>query len=235
MGEGFPKKEPMLKKSTIAGFGFLALTLALAFSGCRSGAIEKGEICLKLGDYPLAITLFSDEVKRRPDCFEARLGLGKALLQQACAGDTGSWKNAIVQLEAAATLSPEDDINAILSEAYLERAHLVLAAHDSLAALDALSRSIERNTRAIEPINLAGILYFRMGEIEKAEALFLKALGIDSASAAARFNLGMAYWQDGRYDDAHGQWYAALAASPGDKDILYWFARAEKKKRESGK
>jgi tetratricopeptide (TPR) repeat protein len=207
----------------------------LVLSGCKSRDVEKGEICLKLGDYPLAIALFSEEVKRHPDSYEARFGLGKALLQQACASasDTGSWKNAIIQLQAAATLSPLDNIRPLLSEAYLKRAHMLLSAGDSIDALDALSRAIECDTRAIEPINLAGIIYFRMGETDKAEALFAKAIGLDSTNAAARFNLGMVYWQTGRFGEAHGQWYAALAASPGDKDILYWFALAEKKKRET--
>jgi Flp pilus assembly protein TadD len=112
---------------------------------------------------------------------------------------------------------------------------MLLGGQDSISALDALSRAIECNPRALEPINLAGIIYFRMGEPDKAEALFARALAIDSLSAAAHFNLGMVYWQGGRFSDAHGQWYAALAASPRDRDILYWFALAEKKKREAVK
>jgi tetratricopeptide (TPR) repeat protein len=227
----------MLKKLLSAGLCISGLMTVLFLSGCKSRDVEKGEICLKLGDYPLAVAFFSEEVKRHPDSYEARLGLGKALLQQGCAtaSDTGAWKSAIIQLEAAATLSPQDNIGPLLSEAYLKRAHMLLSAGDSIAALDVLSRAIECNTRAIEPINLAGIIYFRMGETDRAEALFTKAMRLDSANAAARFNLGMVYWQAGRYDDAHGQWYAALAASPGDKDILYWFALAEKKKRETGR
>jgi tetratricopeptide (TPR) repeat protein len=223
-----------MKKTCITTILICAALLAF---GCRNRTIEKGEICLRLGDYPMAIAFFTDEVKRNPASFEARLGLGKALLQKGCADtqDTGAWKNAIIQLDAAATLSPGDNVAALLSEAYLERAHMLLSAKDSIAALDALSRAIERNNRAIEPINLAGIIYFRMGEAEKAGALFAKAIALDSANAAARFNLGMVYWQAGRYDDARIQWYAALAASPKDRDILYWFALAEKKKRESGR
>jgi Flp pilus assembly protein TadD len=225
----------MVSNTRNAFLCFCTLTLALLLPGCKSRVLEKGEICLRLGDYHMAIEFFSEEVQRNPSSFEARFGLGKALLQQGCAdaSDTAAWKNAIVQLEAAATLSPQDDIIAILSEAYLQRAHMLLSAQDSVSALDALSRAIERNNRAIEPINLAGVIYFRMGETDMAETLFTKAIALDSASAPARFNLGMVHWQAGRFADAHGQWYAALAASPKDKDILYWFARAEKKMRET--
>jgi tetratricopeptide (TPR) repeat protein len=216
---------------------FCVCVAALFLFGCKSRDIEKGEVCLKLGDYPLASRFFSGEVLRHPDSYEARLGLGKALLQQGCANasDTGAWKNAIIQLEAAATLSPQDNIKPLLSEVYLKRAHSLLSGNDSIAALDALSHAIEYDNRAIEPINLAGIIYFRMGESDKAESLFAKAIGIDSANAAVRFNLGMVLWQAGRYDEAHAQWFAALAASPRDKDILYWYALAEKKKRETGR
>ena len=92
--------------------------------------------------------------------------------------------------------------------------------------------AIEFNNRALEPLNLAGIIYFRMGEVDKSEMLFRKAVALDSANAAAHFNLGMVFWQGKRYNDAHTQWLSALAASPGDKDMLYWFALAEKKLRE---
>jgi tetratricopeptide (TPR) repeat protein len=208
-----------------------AFFLMIAVSGCRN--IENGGICLRLGDYPSAIAFYSDEVKHHPDSYEARLGLGKALLQKAWDADTSAWKSALIQLEAAQTLSPGDNIRGLLGEVYLERAHQLLAARDSVSALDALSRAIECDNRAIEPLNLAGIIYFRMGEVDKSEVLFKKAVGLDSASASARFNLGMVYWQSGRCKEAHAQWLAALAASPGDKDMLYWFALAEKKLRET--
>jgi tetratricopeptide (TPR) repeat protein len=211
---------------------FTSLILLIVFAGCRNRNLEKGDICLRLGDYPSAIAFFSDEVKRHPDSYEARLGLGKALVQKACDADTSAWKNACIQLEAARTLSPATDIKALLGEVYLERACQLLSLRDSIAALDALSRAIEYNNRSIEPVNLAGIIYFRMGEVDKSEMLFKKAVGLDSTNAAANFNLGMVCWQAKRYKDAHAQWLLALAASPGDKDMLYWFALAEKKLRE---
>ncbi len=213
--------------------GAAAVFLMIAVSGCRNRNIENGGICLRLGDYPSAIAFYSDEVRRHPDSYEARLGLGKALLQKAWDADTSAWKSALIQLEAAHTLSPRDDIKGLLGDVYLQRAHQLLAVRDSVSALEALSRAIECDNRAVEPLNLAGIIYFRMGEEDKSEMLFKKAVGIDSASSSARFNLGMVFWQSGRYEDAHAQWLAALAASPGDKDMLYWFALAEKKLRET--
>lgn len=213
-------------------FTAATLFLMLAVTGCRNGNIEKGDLCLRLGDYPMAIAFYSEEVNHHPDSFRARLGLGKAFLQKAYDGDSAAWKSALIQLEAAQTLSPEAGLKELLADAYLERAHQLLALRDSVAALDALSRAIECNNRAIEPVNLAGIIYYRLGEVDKSEALFKKAVGLDSASASARFNLGMVCWQGGRYKEARAQWLAALAASPRDKDMLYWYALAEKKVRE---
>ena len=43
----------------------------------------------------------------------------------------------------------------------------------------------------------------------------------------------MLRWQAGDVRGAHDQWLAALKALPDDEDILYWFALAEKKLRES--
>jgi Flp pilus assembly protein TadD len=211
---------------------FLIAAAGLLLAGCRNGNLERGDMCLRLGDYPMAISFYSDEVKHHPDSYRARLGLGKALLQKACDADTAAWKSALIQLEAAQTLSPEADLKELLSDVYQERAHQLLASHDSVAALDALSRAIECNNRTIEPVNLAGIIYYRLGEVDKSEALFRKAVALDSGSASARFNLGMVYWQGGRHKEARAQWLAALAASPGDKDMVYWCALAEKKLRE---
>jgi tetratricopeptide (TPR) repeat protein len=218
-------------------YGLIALLVCMALVGCKSKNIERGSLCLRLGDYPMAIAFFTQEVQRRPDSYEARLGLGKALLQQAFdrTGDTLSWKNALIQLEAARTLSASDTVRPLLSQAYLEHAHVLLLRRDSLAALEALVRAIEYNNRAIEPVNLAGIVYFRMGEVDKAEMLFNRAIALDSGSAAARFNLGMVCWQRGQYDEARAFWFRALSASPADKDLIYWCAVAEKKCREKGK
>ena len=207
--------------------------LSTALVGCGNSNLDKGNLCLRLGDYPAAISFYSEEVKNHPDSYLGRLGLGKALLQKACDADTSAWKSALVQLEAARTLSPTADLGGLLAEVYLQRAHQLLDAKDTVAALDVLSRSIESDKAAIEPLNLAGIIYYRLGETDKSEVLFTKAVGLDSVNASARFNLGMIYWQSGRARQAHAQWFAALAASPRDKDMLYWFALAEKKLRET--
>lgn len=212
----------------------LALMLAGLCMGCRNADVDKGRACLGLGDYPLALRFFSRAVEADPQGYEARLGLGQALLQQAFAlGDSLAFDGALLQLEACRSLRPSEDLGALLGEAWLERARGLLRGGDTLAALAALSKSRDRAPGDPKPLNLAGIIYGKRGETDKAATLFREALAQDSADASAHFNLGMLNWQDGDVRAAHGHWLASLRALPTDEDILYWFALAEKKMRES--
>jgi Flp pilus assembly protein TadD len=210
-----------------------ALALAAGLAGCRSADLDKGQACLVLGDYPLARRFFARAVESDPRGYEGRLGLGQALLQQSYAErDSAAFAAALIQLEACRTLRPSSDLAGLLAEAYQERARALLSGEDTLGALAALSKAIERDPSDAKPVNLAGIIYGKRGDAAKAEALFSKALSLDSADASARFNLGMLRWQAGDVRGAHGEWLRALQALPEDEDVLYWFALAEKKLRE---
>lgn len=211
-----------------------ALLSALLLCACRKGEIEKGWVNLGLGDYPMAIRFFGSAVEAEPQRYDARLGLGQALLQKAFAeNDSASFEYALVQLEACRSLAPSEDISGILADAYYERARGRLKSGDTVAALAALSKAIDRAPVNPRPLNLVGIIYGKLGEADKAEALFRKALGLDSADASAHFNLGMIRWQAGDVREAHGHWLKALKRLPRDEDVLYWFALSEKKLRES--
>jgi tetratricopeptide (TPR) repeat protein len=211
----------------------ITLLLIAFMAGCYHDKVNKGTICLNLGDYSTAIEIFSVEVKRHPDRYEARLGLGKALLQRSVdLSDSMDWKEGLLQLEAAISLNPEASVKPVLSDAWLQRGRFLLVKGDSSGCMEALSRSLEYNPRSLDPLNLAGILYFQRGDVKKAEALFSKAVSIDSISAVSRFNLGMVYWYENEIQNAHANWLAALKLSPDDKDVLYWFSCAEKKLRE---
>jgi tetratricopeptide (TPR) repeat protein len=212
----------------------VSLTIMITGQGCLRDAIERGTICLHLGDYATAIELFTNEIRRHPDRAQARAGLGQALLQRAAdLGDTADWKRALIQLDAAATLEPGPHNKTIAASAWMQRARQLLAMGDTLGGLDACSRSREYDPAAVDPLNLAGIVYFRQGDAPKAAILFRQAVALDSTNAVARFNLGMVDWSDGAWREAHANWFAALRADPDDPDIIYWFAAAEKKLRES--
>jgi tetratricopeptide (TPR) repeat protein len=210
----------------------LLALLTLALAGCRN-TLDKANTCLKLGDYPLAVELFSREVRRNPQSFAARLGLGKALLQQAVdKQDENAWRTALIQMEAAQTLAPAAPLELLLAQVWFERTRLLLARGDTTDALNALSRALEHNDTSVNAINLAAIVYFQRGEAARAEILFNRALALDSANAVTRYNTGMVCWAQGKTALAQRHWLAVLKANPRDADAVYWFAVAEKKLRE---
>jgi tetratricopeptide (TPR) repeat protein len=210
----------------------LLAAAALLASGCRSRELDKGYACLALGDYPLAIRFLSALVEKGPEDFQARLGLGKALLQKAVAeGDSAAFAQALMQFEACRTLGATADLNGLLADAYTENARIRLGRRDTAGALGAVAKAMERDPSGTRPLNLAGIIYGKLGDAGKAQALFERALRLDSADASAHFNAGMLDWQAGRFPQAHEHWMKALRAMPQDEDVLYWYALAEKKAR----
>ena len=204
--------------------------------GCTSTDIRKGTISLELGDYTMAIRFFSRVLERQPDHFAARLGMGKALLQKAVdnKNDSISWRQAILHLEAARTLNSGVEVHTLLSQVWSERGSKLLHSGDTIGALEALTRAIADDPEYSEPFNLAGIVYFRTGRAQKARMLFERAVQIDSTNPSPLFNLGMVYWEQEKFTDAHDLWMRALTLSPRDEEFLYWFAAAEKKLRVSG-
>lgn len=197
---------------------------------CSSDNVEKGNVCLSLGDYPMAIEFFDKEVRNLPDNYNARLGLGKAYLQKAVdnGDDPTSWKKALIHLEAARTLNPDSQSVKLISQVWAEYARTLLSGGDTVSALEALSSALQYDPERVEIINRTGILYFRLGYTEKAEILFRKAVNIDSTNAHSFFNLGMIYWYIDDINKARAYWLRALTIDSEDEDILYWFARAEK-------
>ncbi len=197
-------------------------------------SIEKGESSLRLGDYSMAITFFREVLNGDPENFRARLGMGKALIQMAAAQNAESsvWQDAITHLEAARTLNPSYDIETLLSEAWVVQARKKLEKIDTIGALNALSRSIDYNSGSIDALNLAGIIYFRLGEPVKSRVLFDRALSVDTLKAFTHFNIGMLCWSQGDVSGAHNAWFKALTLAPEDKDIVYWYSIADKKIRE---
>jgi tetratricopeptide (TPR) repeat protein len=213
---------------------FYAVSI-MALTGCSDSNVEKGAACLQLGDYEMAQVFFNKTLMRNPRDYDARVGMGKALLQRAVdnTNDTLSWREACLHLDAARTLRPSAYLNGLLSQAWFERSRVQLDFRDTLGALTSLTHAIEYDPGRAEPLNAAGIIYFHMGEAEKALAILSRAAALDSGNVTVLFNLGMIRWHSGDINGAHGLWLRALKRSPKDETVLYWFALAEKKLRES--
>ncbi|MBN1576801.1 MAG: tetratricopeptide repeat protein [Chitinispirillaceae bacterium] len=229
-------KRSSIRLRAIAALSFSAVFSLLQLSCVSdSRSIEKGEASLRLGDHTMAIRFFDEVLSRNPENFEARLGMGRALIQQASLNNADGtlWGKALTHLEAARTIRPESDIDTLLSEAWLVNARRLLNRSDTINALNALSRAIDLHPRGVEALNLAGIIYFRMGESDKARILFERALVADTSRPFTHFNIGMVRWALNDIRGAHDAWFRALRLAPDDKDIVYWYAAAEKKLREA--
>jgi tetratricopeptide (TPR) repeat protein len=223
------KKHHLYKKvirySALFTMGFLLFCT-------KSGSlIETGNINLGLGDYRRARANFEEAVNRFPKSSFARLGLGKALLQQFSSNphDSTLLIDCLVQLEAARTLQPSREVEKLLSIVWFKRAKMQIGKADTIAALQALSRSISLDHKASSPVNLAAILYFYRGETAKALNLFRLVTTLDTTSVSGYFNTGMIYWVDSNYVRAYENWLKAAQHSPDDKEILTWAARAKER------
>lgn len=209
--------------------------IAALLAGCSEDLLRKGTIALELGDYPLAISFFSKRTEQHPGDAAARIGLGKAYLQKAADNpeDTLSWRSALRNLEAAHTLKKSDStIAMLLAQAWTERGKQLLFTKDTVAAIEALSRSIAIDKRYPEPLNLAGIVYYQTGNASRARLLFERALTLDTAHIPTLFNLGMLNWEASDIAAAHALWLRALNHAPEDAELVYWFSAAEKRLRE---
>jgi tetratricopeptide (TPR) repeat protein len=213
----------------------VVIALALGFVPISCGhvdpRIEKGITNLELGDYKRAHVHFEAALDKQPSSFVARLGLGKALLQEFSAhpedSDGTLLMDCLTQLEAARTLRPGGGVEKLLSVVWFKRANALLAHHDTLAAMAALSRSTGFDPKASKPVNLAGILYYHRGEPDKALHLFAMVMAMDSVSVNGYFNAGMVHWAQGNYALAYDFWYKAAKRAPEDKEILRWAALAK--------
>ena len=212
------------------GFAALLICLAVTASCNRPDALlEKGAVNLELGDYLRSRAAFGEAVDRYPTSYPARIGLGKALLQEFSANpaDSTALIGSITQFEAARTLHPDTAVEKLLAGAWFKRADEHLAHCDTIAALQALSRSISLDQSSVKPLNLAAILYFHRGEHDKALNLFRKVVAIDTASVSGYFNAGMVHWADSNFTAAYDCFFKAAQRSPGDREILLWAARAK--------
>lgn len=221
-------KKIMILKTKIT---FVILLPLILFVNCTDQLIEKGNKNILLGDYQRAIILFSKAVDRDPESFDARLGLGKALLQQLSVIENASdeqWSACLTNLEAARTLDPSLSVGKILSVAWNQRAVALLNNSDTTASLAALMKSIQYDKKNAKPLNLAGVLYFCKGEQDKAFSLFSLVMQIDSLSPSGAFNSGIVAWSKGDCSNARSIWRQALRRFPDDKELLYWTALAEK-------
>ncbi len=223
------EKRPEVGKKIKLSASVIFMLMASVSCNRPDALLEKGAVNLELGDYLRARAAFEAAVDRYPTSVPARIGLGKALLQEFSAhpADSMALIGSLTQFEAARTLRPDSIVEKLLAVAWFKRADGHLVHCDTIATLQALSRSISLDPASVKPLNLAAILYFHRGEHDKALNLFRKVTALDSASVSGYFNAGMVHWSDSNFTAAYDCFFKAAQRSPGDREILMWAARAK--------
>lgn len=187
--------------------------------------------CLELGDYEMAREFFGAELRTNPRHFEARVGMGKSYLQQAWSEspDSTALRKALVHLEAARTIEPRPFLGPLLAEVWLLYGRAKSVAGDTLAALTALTFSLDHDPGRTDALNLAGALYASFGHVDRAESLFSRAAEGDSLHTESLFNLGMLQWHRERYAEAAGYWERCVRLDSTDALAATWLRRARRR------
>lgn len=213
----------MIKKYWIP----IVLLSTLLFK-CGENSVKRGYESLSLGDYDMSIEFFNNELRCNPRNFEARIGMGKALLQKSYANnqDTIYWHKALIQLQAARSIEANKYLDSLLKDAWIIYSRKKLAAKDTMAALTSLTFALDHDPNNTEALNLSGILFGTLGFIEKAESLFTAA-GQNNTNKDVLFNLGMLRFYRKQYSEAAHIWKSMSDIDSSDLELKHWIRIAE--------
>jgi Flp pilus assembly protein TadD len=154
-----------------------------------------------------ARVLLESSVEMDPGDSDAHLNLG------AVYAETGKTDLAEEQFRAAIALTPLNfNSHNVLGKLYFDSGRLKEAEEQFRESLEC-----EPNLAAYDYL---GYVYERRGDSTRAEKAFKAALAFNGADSHAHFNLGLIYAASGRNAEAAGEFQAALAADPGNPEIL---------------
>lgn len=216
-------------------YWILALLGAILLISCGESSVERGYQSLQLGDYDMAIGFFNEQLYRNPRDFQARVGVGKALLQKSYANnqDTLLWRQALVHLQAARSIENHDFINLLLKDAWITYGRKMLSAADTMSALIALTFALDYDPSNSEALNLSAILFSSFGLTQKAESLLTVASHNHKTDKDILFNLGILHFYRKEYAEALGIWKSGALFDSSDTELRQWIHLAEK--NNSGK
>jgi len=214
-------------------YWILALLGAILLISCGESSVERGYQSLQLGDYDMAIGFFNERLHRDPRDFQARVGMGKALLQKSYANgqDTVLWRQALIQLQAARSIENHDFLNLLLKDAWITYGRNMLSAKDTMSALIALTFALDYDPSNSEALNLSAILFSSFGLTQKAESLLTAASYNQRNDKDILFNLGLLRFYRKEYAEALRVWNSEVLSDSSDAELRQWIELAEKKSR----
>jgi tetratricopeptide (TPR) repeat protein len=208
----------------------------------NAGWLYAGEALYQLGNFDEAVAVLKRGLDLHSGDFDLSLLLGLSYNR------LDDFDNAVQYLEAALEIRPDDlnglsmlaltydshdrhEVSDSLYEAALEldpEYHLVLNNYSySLAEREKqLERALDMSQRAVEQVpdndaylDTLGWIYFKLGDIEKAEKYVREAIDKGSDSAVVHDHMGDIYYRLGRYDDALQYWEKALKLDESNRQI----------------
>ena len=145
---------------------------------------------------------------------------------------TGTPASTLAQLEQAVAANPNNDqAHYELASVYYQAGRFADAwaqlravpayatAVQSTPEIDQAEKAVQETPASREAHFKLGTLWARVNLLMPAEFAFKQAIALDNKYVDAYVNLGVVYYQLGRFSDALAQYDAALAITPDDADI----------------
>jgi predicted Zn-dependent protease len=132
-------------------------------------------------------------------------------------------REALAKGDPAQALKLADE--ALAASPNLAEALLIRGQALSTNKLNRLAEAIEsfKKANTKEAFVALGQIHYEKGDMEEAEELFKKALGVDAGLQEAHYQLGLVYRELGEYPKALDSWRQAIRVQPGSK-LAQWAA-----------
>lgn len=211
-----------------------AALLALIFTlwSCSSSDLEKGRICLRLGDAERAVGFLEQAIHDDPANLVARRFLAEALQQKVSSYDTTFeiqahlWRRSVQEYRIVYSRHPDSVLASHWKEAWLQWCAALEMAGDSMRALHQYREMLQWFPVDLDVLNATALRAYRKQNWSEAESLWTVAIQVDTTSIIAPFNLGMGYWLQGHTRQALEHWVQAFERNPQDTNVIAWMVQA---------
>ncbi|MBU0678106.1 MAG: tetratricopeptide repeat protein [Verrucomicrobia bacterium] len=142
------------------------------------------------------------------------------IVQGETAAREGRFDDAVEQYQMVLTIYPQ------LIGAHRNLGLIHLRQKNYVAALKAFAEAEKEGDTEVGVVNNLGVAALHLDEVNQAEDAFLRALDIQPDYSAARFNLGVLYLKDKKWDKAVIRLSQYLEAAPEDMKAAHSLAYA---------
>jgi TonB family protein len=194
----------------LAAFALAGGQRAFAQQPSEEEKLKKGIELYQIGDYPNAIKLLKEAVKKHSDNADAWYYLGLALFRNGMIGESRQ------RFERAVKLRPD------LADAHAKLAFVYTLANDLEVALQSAKSAIELDDKFAEPHYAIAEISFRNGAASLAVQEADLALQVDPQFGPALMTKSFAHSSLKQYAEAIAPLERFIALSPNDPDNHVW-------------